>query len=118
MDEGVVENSLDAVGSRGSVLETQGHLVILSTNISRLAEDMILWSSINFDTIELPDGFASTSSIMPQKKNPDVLEVIRARSGEVLGNLTTTLTILKGLPSSYNMDVQEIPLIFPSDRLD
>ncbi len=106
--KGLVENSLDAVGSRDFVLETQAHLAMLASTTSRLAEDLILWSSANFDTIDLPDGFASASSIMPQKKNPDVLEVIRARTSDVLGNLTSTLTTLKGLPSGYNMDFQEI----------
>lgn len=106
--QGLLENSLDAVSSRDFILETQMHLSLLVSNLSRLTEDMILWSSVNFDTIELPDSFASTSSIMPQKKNPDVLEVIRARTSDVLGNLTATLVTLKGLPSGYNMDFQEI----------
>ncbi|MFH0848195.1 MAG: argininosuccinate lyase [archaeon] len=106
--QGLLENSLDAVSSRDFILETQMHLSLLASNLSRLTEDLILWSSVNFDTIELPDSFASTSSIMPQKKNPDVLEVIRARTSDVLGNLAATLTTLKGLPSGYNMDFQEI----------
>ncbi len=106
--KGLVENSLDAVGSRDFILETQAHLAMCASTTSRLSEDLILWSSVNFDTIDLPDSFASTSSIMPQKKNPDVLEVIRARTSDILGNLTSTFTTLKGLPSGYNMDFQEI----------
>jgi argininosuccinate lyase len=77
-------------------------------NLSRLAEDLIVWSSPDFGVIELPDGFTSTSSIMPQKKNPEVLEVIRARASHVLGDFVSSAAALKSLPSTYNLDFQEI----------
>ncbi|MEM3054847.1 MAG: lyase family protein, partial [Candidatus Bathyarchaeia archaeon] len=83
-------------------------LAITAVDISRLAEDLILFGSSDLGLIELPDDFCSTSSIMPQKKNPDVLEVIRARMSQVLGNFTTSAAALKALPSGYNLDFQEI----------
>jgi len=104
----VLENSIDAVGSRDFILETMANLTIIAVDISRLVEDLILWSSPDFGIIELPDSFSSTSSIMPQKKNPDVLEVIRAKMSHILGNFLTSATTMKALPSSYNMDLQEI----------
>jgi len=104
----VLENSIDAVGSRDFILETMANLTIIAVDISRLVEDLILWSSSDFGIIELPDSFSSTSSIMPQKKNPDVLEVIRAKMSHILGNFLTSATTIKALPSSYNMDFQEI----------
>ena len=104
----VLENSIDAVGSRDFILETMANLTIIAVDISRLVEDLILWSSPDFGIIELPDRFSSTSSIMPQKKNPDVLEVIRAKMSHILGNFLTSATTMKALPSSYNMDLQEI----------
>jgi argininosuccinate lyase len=105
---GVVENSLDAVGSRDFILETQAALALLAVNLSRLAEDLIIWSSAEFSTVELPDEFTSTSSIMPQKKNPEVLEVIRARAGYALGDFVAATTIIKSLPTTYNLDFQEV----------
>jgi argininosuccinate lyase len=105
---GVLENSIDAVSSRDFVLETLAVLAITAVDISRLVEDLILWGSSDFGLIELPDDFCSTSSIMPQKKNPDVLEVIRARMSQVLGNFVTSTATLKALPSGYNLDFQEI----------
>jgi argininosuccinate lyase len=107
---GIVENSIDAVGSRDFILETTAVLTLIAVNLSRLAEDLIVWSSPDFGVIELPDGFASTSSIMPQKKNPEVLEVIRARAGYVLGDFVASAATLKSLPSTYNLDFQEITL--------
>ena len=104
----VLENSIDAVSSRDFVLETMAELTITAVDISRLVEDLILWSSPDFGIIELPDRFSSTSSIMPQKKNPDILEVIRAKMSHVLGNFLTSATTMKALPSGYNMDFQEI----------
>ena len=104
----ILENSIDAVSSRDFVLETMADLTIIAVDISRLVEDLILWSSPDFGIIELPDRFSSTSSIMPQKKNPDVLEVIRAKMSHVLGNFLTSATTMKALPSGYNMDFQEI----------
>ena len=103
----VLENSLDAVSSRDFVMETLATLAIIAIDISRLAEDLIIWSTHEFNLIEIPDEFCSTSSIMPQKKNPDVLEVIRARMSHVIGNFTTCALILKSLPSGYNLDFQE-----------
>ncbi len=104
----VIENSIDAVSSRDFILETMANLALIAVDISRLAEDLIIWSSLNFGQIELPNGFSSTSSIMPQKKNPDVLEVIRARMSHVIGGFLTSTTTVKALPSSYNLDFQEI----------
>ena len=103
-----VENSLDAVSSRDFILETLANLVILNVNLSRQAEDLILWSSSSYKLIEIPDEFASTSSIMPQKKNPDVLEVIRARTSFALADLVASMNIMKALPTGYNLDLQEI----------
>jgi argininosuccinate lyase len=106
--DSVLVNSIDAVGSRDFILETQSTLALLAVNLSRLAEDLILWSSQEFGTVELPDDFTSTSSIMPQKKNPEVLEVIRARASHVLGDFTASTAALKSLPTTYNLDFQEI----------
>ncbi len=88
--EGILENSIDAVGNRDFITETIAVLTLLAVNLSRFAEDLIIWSSPDFGVIELPDEFTSTSSIMPQKKNPDVLEVIRARASHVLGNFVAS----------------------------
>jgi len=104
----VLENSIDAVSSRDFALETMAVLTIIAVGISRLVEDLIVWSSPDFGVIELPDHFSSTSSIMPQKKNPDVLEVIRARTSHALGNFVTSAATMKAMPSSYNLDFQEI----------
>lgn len=105
---GIVENSIDAVGSRDFILETTAALTLIAVTLSRLAEDWIVWSSPEFGVIELPDEFASTSSIMPQKKNPEVLEVIRARASHVLGDFVAAAAALKSQPSTYNLDFQEI----------
>jgi argininosuccinate lyase len=104
----VLENSLDAVGTRDFITETQAALALLAINLSRFAEDLIIWSSAEFGTIELPDEFTSTSSIMPQKKNPEVLEVIRARAGYALGDFLAAATAIKSLPTTYNLDFQEV----------
>ena len=106
--DAVLENSIDAVGSRDFILETQAALTLLAVNLSRLAEDLIIWSSQEFGTIELPDEFTSTSSIMPQKKNPEVLEVIRARASYALGDLVASTAAVKSLPTVYNLDFQEV----------
>jgi argininosuccinate lyase len=103
-----VENSIDAVGSRDFILEPLSALTLNAITLSRLAEDLIVWSSAEFGTVELPDEFTSTSSIMPQKKNPEVLEVIRARASYVLGDFVTTAGIVKSLPTTYNLDFQEV----------
>lgn len=106
--DGLLENSVDAVSARDFLLEAQAAVTILSVDVSRLVEDLILWSSLDFGLVELPDAFAATSSIMPQKKNPDVLEVIRARMSHVHGNFVSVASALKALPSTYNMDFQEV----------
>ena len=105
---GIIENSLDAVSSRDFIVETQAGLSIVALNLTRFVEDLILWTSAGFGLVELADEFSSTSSIMPQKKNPEVPEVIRARMSDVAGNLLATIMTLKSLPSGYNMDFQEI----------
>ena len=104
----VLENSLDAVGSRDFIVETQAALALMAVNLSRFAEDLIVWSSAEFGTIELPDEFTSTSSIMPQKKNPEVLEVIRARASYALSDFMAAVGIIKSLPTTYNLDLQEV----------
>jgi argininosuccinate lyase len=106
--DGILENSLDAVGARDFLLEVLAVLSILSVDITSFVEDIIVWSTMAFGILELPDEFASTSSIMPQKKNPDVLEVIRARMSQVIGDFTASAITLKSLPSAYNMDFQEV----------
>jgi argininosuccinate lyase len=106
--DAVLENSIDAVGTRDFIVETQSALTLLAVNLSRLAEDLIIWSSPEFGTVELPDEFTSTSSIMPQKKNPEVLEVIRARASYALGDFVASAAALKSLPTTYNLDFQEI----------
>ncbi len=106
--DAVLENSVDAVGSRDFIVETQAALALLAINLSRFAEDLIIWSSPEFGTVELPDEFTSTSSIMPQKKNPEVLEVIRARASYALGDFVAAAAALKSLPTTYNLDFQEV----------
>ena len=100
-------NSIDAVSDRDFVAEYMSALAIAMMHISRLSEDVILWSTTEFGFVELPDAFATGSSIMPQKKNPDVLELARGRTGKVYGALLGLLTTLKGLPLAYNRDLQE-----------
>ncbi len=105
---GLVEHSMDAVSSRDFAVDALAASANLMVTLSRLAEELILWSSAEFEYVDLDDAFASTSSIMPQKKNPDTLELIRAKSGSVNGSLVAALTILKALPYSYNLDLQEV----------
>ncbi|HEY9246010.1 MAG TPA: argininosuccinate lyase [Candidatus Methanoperedens sp.] len=102
-----MQNSMDAVSTRDFMIESIGCYSNLMTNLSRLAEEMILWSSSEFSFIELDDRYSSTSSIMPQKKNPDIAELMRAKTGTVNGALVSVLTICKALPYSYNRDLQE-----------
>lgn len=99
-------NSLDSVSDRDFVIEIISALSILATHLSRLAEDLIIWSTKEFDFIEIDDAFCTGSSLMPQKKNPDVLELIRGYSGRVNGNLVSVLTMMKALPLTYNRDMQ------------
>jgi argininosuccinate lyase len=103
----VATNSIDAVSDRDFIAEFLSCAGIAMIHLSRLSEEMILWSSSEFRFVELPDAFATGSSIMPQKKNPDVPELVRGKSGRVVGNLVSILTLLKGLPLSYNRDMQE-----------
>jgi argininosuccinate lyase len=103
-----VENSIDAVGSRDFILETLAALTITAVDLSQLAEDLIVWSSPDFGVLELPDEFASTSSMMPQKKNPEAPEVIRARGSHILGDFVAATAIMKSMPSTYNLDFQEV----------
>jgi argininosuccinate lyase len=106
--DGLLENSVDAVGSRDFLLEVLAAVTIFATDVSRMVADLIVWSSLEFGLLELPDAFAATSSIMPQKKNPDVLEVVRARMSRIQGRFTSVAASLTSLPSTYNMDLQEI----------
>ncbi|MCW4032724.1 MAG: argininosuccinate lyase [Candidatus Bathyarchaeota archaeon] len=105
--EGLVENSIDAVSSRDFALEAVSILATLMSNLSRISNDIILWSTSEFGYVEIADEYASTSSAMPQKKNPCTLELIRAKTSIVYGNLVELLTIMKGLPTGYNRDLQE-----------
>lgn len=105
--EQLYQNSLDAVSDRDFILEFLSIASILMTHISRFSEELILWSSQEFQFIELDDFFCTGSSIMPQKKNPDVPELLRGKTGRVYGNLIGLLTVLKGLPLAYNKDMQE-----------
>jgi len=104
---GVTQNSLDAVSDRDFVIEALAALAILIMHLSRLSEELILWSSQEFRFVELPDAFCTGSSMMPQKKNPDVPELVRGKTGRVYGHLMAMLTTLKGLPLTYNRDLQE-----------
>jgi argininosuccinate lyase len=103
----VSENSMDAVSDRDFVIETSSTLAILGVHLSRFSEDLILWSTLEFGFIELPDAFSTGSSAMPHKKNPDSLELARGKSGRLIGNLTALLVLMKGLPLTYNRDLQE-----------
>ncbi len=103
----VMRNSIDATSSRDFALEFLANASICMANMSRFSEDMIIYSSSEFSFVELPDKLTTGSSIMPQKKNPDVLELIRGKTGRVYGNLVSLLTTVKGLPLAYNRDLQE-----------
>ncbi|GGN93108.1 argininosuccinate lyase [Saccharibacillus kuerlensis] len=105
--DGVYENSLDAVSDRDFILEFLSGASILMMHMSRLCEELVLWSSTEFGFVELDDAFCTGSSIMPQKKNPDVAELVRGKTGRVYGNLMGLLTVLKSLPLAYNKDMQE-----------
>ncbi|MEO6027355.1 MAG: argininosuccinate lyase [Candidatus Binatia bacterium] len=115
----VANNSLDAVSDRDFIIEFLAAGAIAATHLSRLAEELVLWSSSEFGFVTLPDDFATGSSIMPQKKNPDVAELVRGKTGRVYGNLMAMLTIMKALPLSYNRDLQEdkLPLFDTVDTV-
>ena len=103
----ISENSLDAVGDRDFVVDALAAVSIIMMHLSRLSEELVLWSSQEFHFVELPDAFCTGSSMMPQKKNPDVPELVRGKTGRVYGHLVGMLTVMKGLPLSYNRDLQE-----------
>ncbi len=105
--DGLVENSMDAVSSRDFLIEGTAVLTNLVINLSKMAEELVIWSTSEFAFIELDDRYASTSSIMPQKKNPDTAELLRGKSGVVVGSLMALVTTCKALPLSYNRDLQE-----------
>ncbi|MER3447162.1 MAG: argininosuccinate lyase, partial [Candidatus Dadabacteria bacterium] len=103
----VTRNSIDTVSDRDFIIEFISVSAVLIMHLSRLSEELVMWSSREFDFIDLGDEFTTGSSIMPQKKNPDVAELIRGKTGRIYGNLIAALTIMKGLPLSYNRDMQE-----------
>ena len=115
---GLLENSIDATSSRDSLIEYLSFLSILMSTLSRIAEDFILWSTSEFNYIELSDRYSSTSSVMPQKKNPDPLELLRSRTSIVHGMLIASLSIIKNLPSGYHRDLQDLkPLLSNSSKI-
>lgn len=105
--DSVTHNSMDSVSDRDFVIELISCLSILMMHLSRFCEELILWSSNEFSFVEMDDAYSTGSSIMPQKKNPDVAELIRGKTGRVYGSLTTILTVMKSLPLAYNKDMQE-----------
>src|SRR5262245_7979331 len=109
----VTGNSVDAVADRDAAAEFLAAAAVAAVHLSRLAEEVVLWASEEFGFVELPDAFATGSSMMPQKKNPDVAELVRGKTGRVIGDLVSLLTTLKGLPLAYNRDLQEDkPVLF------
>jgi len=105
--DGPTRNSLDTVSARDVALEVMADAAICMVGLSRMAEELVIWSSSEFGFIELADAYSTGSSLMPQKKNPDVPELVRGKSGRAVGNLVSLLTTVKGLPLSYNRDMQE-----------
>ena len=105
--DGVTMNSIDGVSDRDYCVELESAFALIMMHLSRLSEEIILWSSWEFKFVELDDAFTTGSSIMPQKKNPDMAELVRGKCGRVYGDLMATLTVLKGLPLAYNKDMQE-----------
>jgi argininosuccinate lyase len=103
----ITQNSMDAVSDRDFAVELLAALALVATHLSRLSEDVILWASSEFKFITISDAYTTGSSLMPQKKNPDVAELTRGKTGRVIGNLVSLLTMLKGLPMTYNRDMQE-----------
>ena len=103
----ISQNSMDAVSDRDFAVEFCFIASMTGVHLSRLAEDLILWSSSEFDYIRISDEYTTGSSLMPQKKNPDIAEIARGKSGRLIGNLVSLLTLLKGLPMAYNRDLQE-----------
>ncbi len=117
--EGVLANSLDSSGARDFVIEFASCLTLIAEHLSSLAEEWILWSTSEFNFLKLPQAFCTGSSIMPQKINPDVLELVRGKTGRVVGNLTSLLVLVKGLPLAYNRDLQEdkLPVFDSADTV-
>jgi argininosuccinate lyase len=105
--ERVSQNSIDAVGDRDFVADVLYSLSMIGVHLSRFSEDLIILSTTEFGFIEFSDAFATGSSLMPQKKNPDMAELIRGKSGRLIGNLMSLLVLIKGLPTAYNRDLQE-----------
>ena len=104
---GVMENSIDAVSDRDFAAEALFIMAMIGVHLSRIGEEFVLWSSTEFDWVEIDDAYATGSSIMPQKKNADVAELARGKSGRFIGNLTALMVVLKGMPFAYNRDLQE-----------
>lgn len=105
--DGITQNSLDGVSDRDFCIELASALSLIMVHLSRFSEEIIMWCSWEFKFIELDDAFSTGSSIMPQKKNPDIAELVRGKSGRVFGDLTALLTVMKGIPLAYNKDMQE-----------
>ncbi|MCL4435771.1 MAG: argininosuccinate lyase [Thaumarchaeota archaeon] len=106
--DGLLENSIDAVSSRDFAIEVISDLALAMTDLSKIAEEMVLWSSSEFSVMEISDGYASTSSVMPQKKNAVVAELIRGKTSTVYGDLMASISMTKALPYSYNIDLQQL----------
>jgi len=116
--KGIVENSIDATTTRDSVVEYIAAIAILMTNLSRVSKDFSIWSTSEFSFLQLSDEFSSPSSVMPQKKNPDILELTRGKTSHVIGNLTSMLSTIQGLPSGYSRDLQQInPSIWSASKI-
>lgn len=111
--DGIVENSLDAVSDRDYLIEFAAGCSLIMMHLSRLCEEIVLWSTKEFGFVTIDDAYATGSSMLPQKKNPDIAELVRGKTGRVYGNLVNLLTVMKGLPLTYNRDMQEdkLPLI-------
>ncbi|HRR90017.1 MAG TPA: argininosuccinate lyase [Eubacteriales bacterium] len=103
----VASNSIDAVSDRDYVIELASAIALIMSHLSRFSEEIVLWSSAEFGFLELSDAYSTGSSIMPQKKNPDIAELVRGKSGRAVGNLVALFTVMKGLPLAYNKDMQE-----------
>ena len=116
--KGIVENSIDATTTRDSMVEYISAVAILMTNLSRISKDFSIWSTSEFSFLELSDEFTSPSSVMPQKKNPDILEITRGKTSQVIGSLTSMLSTIQGLPSGYSRDLQQInPSIWSASKI-
>jgi len=116
--KGLVENSIDATTTRDSTIEYIAAVAILMTNLSRVSKDFSIWSTTEFSFLELSDEFTSPSSVMPQKKNPDILELTRGKTSHVIGSLTSMLSTIQGLPSGYSRDLQQInPSIWSTSKI-